>query len=205
MSKSKCIAGILCFVGILVFGGCGFMNEASQAPGESEQGSYVNATSSPPDRAEYLTPITLDAVEGEPFPSISVDAGISYANETIGITLRYPDDWMLVEQDDQRSVAFYPPDADPERPGPLITLSFLPDRPYDPDDPLIATGTEAQPVLVGELKGHQYRDDEYAIPTQSSYIELPHRGGTIFIVVTRGPYVNLVPQLEEILTTVMFE
>jgi hypothetical protein len=181
------------------------MDEASQEPGASEPAPDVNATTIPPDRAQYLTPITLDAVEGDLFPVTSVATGISYTNETIGVTLRYPDDWMLVEQDNQRSVAFYPPGANPQQPGPLITLSFLPDRPYNPDDPLIATGTEVQPVLVGEVEGHQYRDDEYAIPTQSSYIELPHRGGTIFIAATRGPYVNLVPQLEEILTTVTFD
>lgn len=205
MSMHKCIPGILCLVGILVFGGCGFMNEASQEPEASEQSPDVNATSRPPDRAANLTPITLEAVEGNPFPVTAVDTGILYNNKTIGVNLHYPDDWMLVEQDNQRSIAFYPPGANRQQPGPLITLSFLPDRPYNPDDPLIATGTEAQPVLVGDVEGHQYRDDKYAIPTQSSYIELPHRGGTIFIAATRGPHVNLVPQLEEILTTVTFE
>lgn len=192
-------------VAILVLGGCAFVLEDRSVPSEADQVPDANVSSSTPESVQYFAPITLPAIEGEPFPTTAVATGTPYVNETMGLSFRYPDTWTYVEQEDQRSVIFYPPGTDPQRPGPLIALSFLPDRPYDPDDPLIATGIAGQPVLVGEVEGFHYRDDEYAIPTQSYYIELPHRDGTVFIAATQGPYVNLVPQLEEILTTVMFE
>jgi hypothetical protein len=38
-------------------------------------------------------------------------------------------------------------------------------------------------------------------PSASTFIDLPYRGGRLQITATRGPTVNLVPQLEEILKT----
>jgi hypothetical protein len=47
--------------------------------------------------------------------------------------------------------------------------------------------------------GREYADTEFAIPEQSSYLELPFHDGMLLVTTTEGPTVNFVPQLGEIL------
>jgi hypothetical protein len=129
----------------------------------------------------------------------------TYQNPTLGLNLHYPPDWQVVEESGQLGVKLYPPDADPAVPSPLIAFSFAADVGYDPQAPPPPDTTQPHLVTVGGVVGRWYEDATYAVPTQSYYIDLPYRGGTLYITASKGPGLNLIPVLQAILPTVMLE
>lgn len=145
----------------------------------------------------------LPAITGLAPTSVSADvARPTYENSTIGLSLQFPPGWTYVETADRTGVAFYPPGTDSTMPSALIAFDLIVQRPYDPTAVVSGDATAPQPITVAGVSGHWYEDAAFAIPTQGYYIELPHRGGTLVITATKGPAVNLVPILEQILPTI---
>lgn len=166
----------------------------------------VQVVSLPPSGAPSIpdiTPAILKAVTGDAPALVSLDSSSpQYTNATIGLTLRFPSNWKYAEAPQQSGVTFYPSGSDPNVPSPLIELDFAPQRPYKVEPSPSTYTTQPQPITVAGITGRQYEDSAYAIPTQGWYIELPYRNGTLLITATKGPSVNLVPQLKEILKTI---
>jgi len=124
----------------------------------------------------------------------------------MGLALRYPPNWTCVAQTQMPQYAglyLYPPGAGPNIPGPLISFDFTPQQPYSNQPTPASNVSSPQPIVVAGITGRQYQDTQYAIPAQRFYIQLPWHGGTLVIAATEGPYVNLVPQLQAILATIM--
>lgn len=149
----------------------------------------------------YATPVAnLKAVTGvAPTVVSATDGWQQYSNPVLSLTLRYPPGWKFVEDPQQSGVRFYPPDSDPNLPSPLISFSLAANSPYNAQSTPSPYTTQAQPIAVAGVTGRQYEDTAYAVPTQGFYIDLPYRNGTLFISATKGPNVNLVPQLQEML------
>jgi hypothetical protein len=121
----------------------------------------------------------------------------------MGLTLRYPGDWQLKEED-QSAILLYPASADPQEAAEVISFQFRSDIPYQPESSQ-AGKTDPKPIAVSGLNGVYREDTALAIPTESYSIELPYRSGTMVVGATEGPAVNLVPQLQEILKTVALQ
>jgi hypothetical protein len=158
-------------------------------------------------QSSYLTPLTsLKAVTGVA-PSVVPVTGTSpvYNNTKIGLNIHYPQDWKVVEAPQQSGVAFYPPGADPNSPAPLIAFNFAQQQPYLDSPVLSHSVSRPQPVTVSGITGREYENSEFAIPTYDLYIELPYRGGILFITATKGPDTNLIPQLHEMLKAVVLQ
>jgi len=162
------------------------------------------ATQPPATRApiiSYLTPMVPDAIMGAPISAMPVNGSwLTYANPVTGLSIEYPSGWHYVEQPGQLVVNFYPAANDPQFPTGSIALIFVPDRPYN-GQALVETGGASSPVNLLGINGIQYRDANLAVPTESSYIEIPFHAGTLMISATIGPVENLLPQLAEMLKT----
>ena len=187
-------------MGMTIITGCG----GAAAPRTSTPIASSDANSRTPtvEQPSYITPAVLHAIMGKAEPTIAVsDSWSIYQNATLGLTLHYPPTWQYHEQEDQSSVAFYPPNVDITAPSALILFTFASMQPYVAQHTFVATDAPSQPITVSTIRGHTYADSSYAIPTQSYYIELPYRSGTFIISATNGPRLNLVPQLQEMLTT----
>lgn len=145
----------------------------------------------------------IPAITGvEPSPVPVSDAWQIYENPTIGLEFRYPPAWQLHADPDQSATTVYPPGVDPNLPGPGITFTFAREHRFS-DGPLKTTWvTQPQSLAVAGATGRWYEDTAFAVPSNGYYVEVPHRTGTLFISATKGPSVSLIPQLQEILTTV---
>jgi hypothetical protein len=127
----------------------------------------------------------------------------TYENATLGLQLRYPSGWLAIEGASQTSVAFYPAGADPSVPSPLIAISFNASQSYPTRTELPASINALRMIEVSGIDGRAFEDSGFTVPTHGFYVQLPYRGGTLLITATLGPEVNLVPQLEEMLATVV--
>jgi hypothetical protein len=58
-----------------------------------------------------------------------------------------------------------------------------------------------EPIIVAGLQGWEYHQVGLVAPSAATFIDLPYHGGRLQMAATRGPAVNLVPQLDEILKT----
>lgn len=149
------------------------------------------------------SPVASPAVLiGEPV-DIPETTWISYENDLLGVTLRFPADWVVLESDDRLLVSFLPPDSDPGVPSPRISLYFAPDVPYDGDSVPPAV-TPLGPITVAGVTGRAYEDAANAIPLQWTYVELPLSTGTLYLASTIGPSVDLRPVFEALLATIEF-
>jgi hypothetical protein len=116
-----------------------------------------------------------------------------------GISVRYPSDWQ-VTQLGANVISFRQPGSPDDRPVPNIAISFEPGATVT--QPGLVDGmSPAQPITVAGLQGWEYHQTGLVAPSASTFIDLPYLGGRLQITATRGPTVNLVPQLEEILKT----
>jgi len=180
-------------------------NFVSQPVSTLDETPFSDRELQPQSSPSNLAPPDLQAIIGEPLPVVTVNMSWNtYQNDDIGLTVSYPPEWFYVEDSGRQTVNFYQPNADSTLPENIISISFVPQRIYDPQDPLTITGSELLPITVVGIDGIQYQDIEFSIPTQSYYIELPYREGTLWIMATLGPYENLVPQLHEMLKTLSF-
>lgn len=199
---------VIAVMAIVTVGWLGDLGGARQpvgpaAPARSDPtGAQSSATSPSPSLA--ATPVSrLNAVTGHdltPYPTKV--AWSDYINGKVGLRLRYPPTWTATEEPEQMGVILYPPGWDGSAPSPSIGFAFVPQAPYASSTTASAWTSEPKPISVAGVSGRQYEDAEYAVPYSSFYVDLPHRGGTLFITTTKGPYVSLVGQLQEILKTV---
>jgi hypothetical protein len=125
------------------------------------------------------------------WPSVPTLAG--------GVGLKYPSDWQ-VNQITANVMVMRQLGSPDDRPVPNITFSFEPGATVTQPGPVDGM-SPAQPVTVAGLEGWEYHQTGLVAPSASTFIDLPYRGGRLQITATRGPTVNLVPQLEEILKT----
>jgi hypothetical protein len=151
-----------------------------------------------------LTPASLDPIIGRAPLAVAVsDNWPSYWDGELGIAVSYPSEWQAVALRQGSGVGLYPPTSDPELPTPMIRIEWLA-VPYSPDQPLVRTEGDIDPIEVAGVTGRAYQDSQFAIPTQSHYIELPYHDGILFFSTTLGPSVDLTPQLREVLKTFAF-
>jgi hypothetical protein len=187
---------LLAFGGIVLMGLAAIAMACSNGSRDRTAGPNAGVTSP---ATQGSTPV-LRAITGTAPPLLRPSTNWSgYQNAAIGLTLRYPSEWTLVESPQQFGVSLYPPESSPDRPSPMIALDFAPQRAYGTQPITSQFITQPEPISVGGVTGRKYEDAEFAVPLQNSYIELPHRGGLLLITATKGPNTNLVPQLEEIL------
>jgi hypothetical protein len=145
---------------------------------------------------------SLDSSDGEgvapPLEQVSSDWP-SAPTLAGGVSLKYPSDWR-VNQIDVNVIVMRQPGSPDDRPVPNITFSFEPG--VTVTQPGLVDGmSPAQPVAVAGLQGWEYHQTGLVAPSASTFIDLACHGGRLQITATRGPTVNLVPQLEEILKT----
>jgi hypothetical protein len=154
--------------------------------------------------ASVLTPASLDAVIGRPEPLIAVDDNwLFFQNDELGFSFMYPPSWHVGPLKEVSGTGLYPPESDPNFPTPMIRVEWLNIR-YASGKPILETGSPLAAIEVSGITGQQYQDNQFALPTQSYYVEIPYRDGTLFFIATLGPSVNLVPQFTEIRKTVKF-
>jgi hypothetical protein len=118
---------------------------------------------------------------------------------TDGFSVKYPPDWHM-DQPAPGDVVLRQPDSPDDRPVPNITFEFDPGVAVT--EPAAVEGMSAsEGITVAGLQGWEYHQVGYATPSAASFIDLPYHGGRLRITATRGPAVDLVPQLDEILKT----
>jgi hypothetical protein len=163
------------------------------------KGGLPNPANTP--SGSLLTPASLEVVIGPADPVIPVNADWPvYQNDELGISLRYPPDWSASALKETTGIGLYPPDSNPDFPTPMIRMEWW-NIAFAPGKPLISTGGAITSIDVAGITGQEYQDTRFALPTQSYYLELPLRGGTLLFIATLGPSVNLEPQFKEILKT----
>jgi hypothetical protein len=141
----------------------------------------------------------LSAVTGTAPELIRVDG--SWRAVSIGearLRLRYPESWQA-EVEDGSTLVLAPPEA-VGHPAERISFQFDASTPFQAGTSHAGLTTPT-PITIGGVRGEQYEHLHYAIPTSAYFIDLPMNGGTLSIAATKGPAVNLVPQLQEILKT----
>ena len=184
--KTRRIINMILF--IIVTTSCAMLTGGLPGPANTPSGSL-------------LTPASLDAVIGPADPVIPVNADWPvYQSEELGISLRYPPDWSAIALVETTGIGLYPPGSDPDFPTPMIRMEWW-NIAYALGNPFIATGGAITSVDIAGVIGQEYQDSRFALPTQSYYLEMPHRGGTLLFIATLGPSVNLEQQLKEILKT----
>ncbi len=170
--------GALGLVVALTLGGAAwYISNAGQSPGsDSSDGVGVAPTLEQVDSSWAAAPAVTD-----------------------GVSVKYPPEWHA-DQPTASQVVLRQPDSPDDRPVPNITFAF---------DPGVAVTRPAQiegmsapePTTVVGLQGWEYHQVGYATPSTATFIDLPYHGGRLQITATRGPAVDLVPQLNEILKT----
>jgi hypothetical protein len=129
-----------------------------------------------------------------------VDSSWTYTpSVTEGVSVKCPPDWH-VDQPIANHVVLREPESPNDRPVPHIAFAF--DQGVSATRPATVEGMSA-PVqtTVAGLQGWEYHQVGFGTPSTASFIDLPYHGGRLQITATRGPAVNLVPQLNEILKT----
>ena len=129
-----------------------------------------------------------------------VDSSWTYTPAvTDGVSVKCPQDWH-VDQPIATQVVLREPDSPNDRPVPHIAFAF--DQGVSATRPAAVEGMSA-PVqtTVAGLQGWEYHQVGFGTPSTATFIDLPYHGGRLQITATRGPAVNLVPQLNEILRT----
>lgn len=145
---------------------------------------------------------TIAAFTGTPvFPANDGREWQTYENPAIGLLLRLPPDWQIVEEESGLAFRLYPPNLDPELPVPFISIAFDPAAAFDETDEALSGISPIESVSISGVTGRKYEDSAWAVPYQNYYIDLPYRGGTLHITAVKGPTLNLVPTLLEILLT----
>jgi hypothetical protein len=128
----------------------------------------------------------------------------SYESPTIGLGFRFPDDWQVAECSAGDGVCVHPLGSGTDPLRPEISFEVFSDRPYGSSASL-PDMTPPRSIVVAGLSGRESESASYAIPTEGHVIELPYRGGTLYISAPIGPRVDLVPQLTELLKTVLLQ
>lgn len=137
-------------------------------------------------------------------PPVNPGEWTEYDKPRMGIRLRAPSDWRVVDETDGFGLKLYPPESDPAVPSPFIAISYADDAFYDAQASAPAGVTPPRPVTVAGTLGRRYEDMAAAAPTQNVYVDVPYRGGTLFITATIGPGLNLTPVLDDLLPSLKF-
>ena len=116
------------------------------------------------------------------------------------VALRYPPGWTAASSSDGTNVSLTPPASDPSHESPNISIAFLPGVTLD-SAPLPANTTGRRPTTIAGLTGWE-ADDRGPLPPSSHYVALPVAGGVLFAQAYAGPYADLSPTLDAVLTTV---
>ena len=135
-----------------------------------------------------------DIVRIEPLDSSSP----TYEDPSGGYSIKYPSSWQAISDPASRTVTFLPKGANPTLPGATIYVAYRPDLSFERARPL---AENERSITVDGLEGHYYEDSPNLIPTYGGYIEIPFGDGILDIGATKGPSVNLMPQLMEMLKT----
>jgi len=152
-----------------------------------------------------VSPVKLPAVIGTPVPTLPYGAGwMVYHDPDFGYFFNYPNSWKLIKDEESKSINLFPVGSNPDFPSPMIHIEVV-DSEYSSAKTLVQTESSIQVLEVAGLPGKYYTDSEFSLPEQSSYIELPLKDKTLFIVTTIGPSIDLSNQLFEILKTLKVE
>ena len=177
---SLAVLGAICLVAVLAIGGAAwYITGVGRSPGsgsDSSDGVGVAPTLEQVDSSWTYTPAVTD-----------------------GVSVKYPPDWH-VDQPIANQVVLREPDSPDDRPVPHISFAF--DQGVSATKPAAVEGMSA-PVqtTVAGLEGWEYHQVGFGTPSTATFINLSYHGGLLQITATRGPAVNLVPQLNEILKT----
>ena len=202
--QNRIWVGIIGAAAVLLVFALGLGSSSSQ-PAYESRGTAKNTpevmTTPAPNENPYLKPVArFPAVVGHVMTAVPpVASWHTVSNPGLGVSFDYPPDWTYQETADKSAALLYPPQAETDSPSALISFAFLAEHPFDRQKPLIPGKSTFRPITVNGIEGIQYQDDEFSVPTQTYYIELPLKKGTLFITATQGPITNLVPQLLEIL------
>lgn len=151
----------------------------------------------------YFTPVpSASGAAGKPIAVASSSASwVAYQSPVLHVTLKYPPDWTLVERQDKQGFALYPPGFKPPGPYPRITFDFVAQS-YAALSANPEGETSPTPIQVAGVAGRAYEDSGVRIPLEGSNIDLPLPNGTLEITATKGPSLDLRPELTEVLKTV---
>jgi len=119
---------------------------------------------------------------------------------TAGVAVRYPPDWHADASSDGTQVVLRQPDSPTDRPVPIISVSFKPGVAVT-QPPATEGMSIPESITVAGLQGWEYYQIGLVAPSAATFIDLPYHSGRLQISATRGPTVDLVPQMEEILKT----
>jgi len=172
--------GLVVVVAVVVIG-------VALAGGLGSGGAHLAATSS--DGLGIAPPVEMVADDWHAAPPV-----------TDRVTLKYPADWHAERSSDSRFVALRQPDSPTDRPVPTISIAFDPGVAVT-EPPSRKGMSTPERVTVAGLQGWEYHQVGLVTPDASTFIDLPYHGGRLQITATRGPAVNLVPQLDEMLKT----
>jgi len=177
---SLAVLGAICLVAVLALGGAAWyitgFDPSFGSSSDSSDGLGVAPTLQQVDSSWTYTPAVTD-----------------------GVSVKYPPDWHA-DQPIRNQVVLREPDSPNDRPVPNIAFAF--DQGVSATRPAAVEGMSA-PVqtTVAGLQGWEYHQVGFGTPSTATFIDLPYHGGRLQITATRGPAVNLVPQLDEILKT----
>lgn len=186
-------------ISIFLFG-CQSVPEATLEEDVTSPAVDFNATPAP-----YLTPIVIPPIVlGEDIPVKRFNSNWTIVqDENIGFSVHYPPEWLAITSENGE-INLYPPGSSPDFPSASINLVWF-STPYQKGKPIFIENVQTFPVLIAGLEGQQYQDEQFALPVQNVYMEIPYKDGVIFVSATIGPSVNLMPQLEIILQSMELE
>ena len=117
-----------------------------------------------------------------------------------GVALRHPPAWKADQPSDGSAVILRQAGSPSGGPVPTISVSYSPGAAFTP--PQAGAGMSAPTsITVAGIQGWEYHQVGIVVPSAAAFIDLPYHGGLVRLTATRGPAVNLVPQLDEIVKT----
>jgi hypothetical protein len=182
LSPSRVHIKLSLALSVLLVAGC--TNGSAQAT----DGAAATSTNSA-DRIGVAPPVERVSDDWPSAPSV-----------TDGVAFRYPSDWHAEQSIGGTQVVLRQPDSPTDRPVPTISVSFEPGVVVR--QPQATDGMSAPEAIgVAGLQGWEYHQVGLVTPAAADFIDLPYSGGRLQISATRGPTVDLVPQMEEMLKT----
>jgi hypothetical protein len=176
------VVGAICLVVVMVLGGAALLmggGGANGGPPGTDSGDSLG----------IAPPLEQVSANWTSAPSV-----------TDGVTVKYPSAWHADQSSDGGQVVLRQPDSPTDRPVPTISISFEPGVAVT-QPPAIDGMSTPEPTTVAGLQGWEYHQVGLVAPSAATFIDLSYHGGRLQMAATRGPAVDLVPQLKEILKT----
>jgi len=146
------------------------------------------------------------ALTGAPLPAEPEQASWRlYRNGSGGYLFRYPAKWRYILQSDYKAVRMLAERASGNNdPGAEVLVFFITSPSSRTNANMSGNPSVVKEITVGKgnYKAYRYDDTVMRIPQHYSYAEIPHRGGRLCFMATKGPHVDVSQQLDEILKTV---